>query len=254
MGMTNRMLASETKLPQFDLQDALIVEGLSLVRTIARDYRRRMPRNVAFEDLVQDGVIGLIEARRSFDPKRNVRFATFARYRIEGAMLDGLRGLDWAPKKLRREIRKLRAAFSGLQATLGRDPSDIELAEALELDLGQLHELTSEAHGLSVLPQLEVSEDHGAHELDIIEATPSPAEGPFELYSRQETRERLSSALCRLSKKQQLVLSLRYAEDMKMSEIALILDLSVSSVSQLHSTALSHLRRALVRMWAPATP
>src|SRR5436305_4490456 len=123
-----------------DERERLILEHLPQVRLIARRIQERLPENISLEDLVSTGVIGLISAIDNFDPSHNVKLKTYAEYKIRGAILDSLRGLDWAPRQKRRKAKQIEAAIASLEQRLQRAPSEDEIAEEMEVSLEEYHE------------------------------------------------------------------------------------------------------------------
>src|ERR1035441_3024279 len=133
-----------------DERERLILEHLPQVRLIARRIQERLPDNVALEDLVSSGVIGLIAAIDNFDPSHNVKLKTYAENKIRGAILDSLRGLDWAPRQKRRQAKRIEAAISTAEQRLKRAPDEREIAEELEISLEEYHERLVEIRGLNI--------------------------------------------------------------------------------------------------------
>jgi len=224
-----------------------LVELMPQVRYIARRIHSRLPAHVPFDDLLQAGVLGLLDALRKFDPRRKVQIESYMKFRIRGAILDELRSLDWSPRELRRKARRLEDAEQQLRARLGRDPSAGELAEALGISLAHFHQLTGEIRGLDVGSLQEaagVTED--GVEQDLTSRLPSPeATSPLVMCAGQEQHARLEEAVRRLPEKERLALTLYYYEELTMKEVGEVLAVGESRVSQIHSSALERLRRYL---------
>jgi RNA polymerase sigma factor for flagellar operon FliA len=226
-------------------RDQLILKELPQVYYIARRIFERLPQHVLFEDLVHAGVVGLIEAVRSYDVSKSVPFSAFAKFRIRGAILDSLRELDWGSRPLRRKGRRMEEAISTLSAKLGRQPEEDEIAAEMGVSIEKLHELALRLDGLTLVGQQVNSLFDRSGTQDLIESAPSQDENPYDLCLRTEIKERLAEAIGTLSEKEQLVISLYYREELTMKEIARVVQLGESRVSQIHAIALPKLRAAL---------
>ena len=228
-------------------RDAMILQELPQVQFIASRILERLPQQVELGDLVQAGVIGLLDAYRNFDHSRNAQFRTFARFRIRGAILDSLRELDWGSRAVRRKARGVAEATQKLQGVLHRNPTDEELAAELQIDLEELQDLRTELNGLYVAGQEAQSSLDGESMHDLIDSAPSTWENPFELYAKAEERGRLAEAVAELSEREQLILSLYYREELTMKEVAEVVGIAVSRVSQIHAAVLTSLKRKLMK-------
>ena len=131
-------------------RERLILEHLPQVRLIARRIQERLPENVSLDDLISTGVIGLISAIDHFDPAHNVKLKTYAEYKIRGAILDSLRGLDWAPRQKRRQAKQIEAAVAAAEQRLQRTPGEEDVAEQLGITIGEYHEWLVEIRGLNI--------------------------------------------------------------------------------------------------------
>jgi RNA polymerase sigma factor for flagellar operon FliA len=238
---------------QYDMsdRDRLIMEELPQVHYIAARIRERLPQNVAFEDLVSAGVLGLIEAINKFDPSKAVQFKTFAKFRIRGAIVDSLRELDWGSRLLRRKGREIDDAYARLELQLGRQPSEQEIADELNIELKELYDLLSKLDGLFLVSQQVSAPFDRSETRDLIESAPSRASDSFDICLQGENSELLGKAIATLDERSQKVLSLYYREELTMKEIALVLDIAESRVSQLHSAALLRLRNSLQKKLSP---
>jgi len=232
----------------FAERDQLIMSQLQEVQFIARRIHERLPQSVLFDDLVHAGVLGLMEATRKFDPKKNVQFKSYAQFRIRGAIFDSLRKLDPASRRLRRRGRKLDEAIASLSVKLGRAPAEEEIAGTLGMTLLALRKLRRTLDSLETVGQtVAQGADHsGTH--DLVESAPAaPEDSPFARCLRSEMRQHLGQAIRHLSEREQQVISLYYVEQLTMQEIATILDVRESRISQIHCAALSKLRASLER-------
>ena len=225
-------------------RNALVLQELPQVYFIASRILERLPQHVELEDLVNAGVIGLLEACQNFDSSKNAQFKTFAKFRIRGAILDSLRVLDWGSRGLRRKAREITEATSRLEGMLGRLPTNAEIAKEMGLTPAQLDETMTQLQGLHIVGQQAASFD-GEDVYDVIESAPSSWENPFELYCKEEQKAHLAAAVAELSEREQLILSLYYVEELTMKEVAEVVGVALSRVSQIHYAALTKLKRTL---------
>jgi RNA polymerase sigma factor for flagellar operon FliA len=225
-------------------QELLMTEHLPIVRFIARRIHERLPQHVPIEDLYSAGVLGLLDAFGRFDPSRQTLFRSYAQFRIRGAILDSLRTLDWSPRELRRKGRAVEQAIQTLTAQHGRSPSESEIAQQLHIDLPAYQQLLGELSGLEIGTLHSVrSEDSGEEELVYIPSRPE--DDPLFCYLDAEMRQRLIEAINDLPERERLVMTLYYYEETTMKEIGLILGVVESRVSQMHASAVLHLRARL---------
>ncbi len=225
-------------------RERLLMENLPEVRYIARRIHDRLPSHVQFDDLVHAGIIGLIDAVDKFDPGKNVQLKSYARFRIRGAILDSLRQLDWSPRNLRRQARRIEEAHRELAALLGHAPSEPELATHLGLDLEEFQRLLGELRGLD-LGSLHGQSDDSSGEEQMSGVAIRPDEDPFNVTLRSEMRAMLSQAIDELEEKERQVLALYYLEELTMKEVGMIMSIGESRVSQIHTAALIQLRSRL---------
>lgn len=230
-------------------QEQIMVEHLPIVRYIARRIHERLPQHVDMEDLVSAGVLGLMDAFQKFNPEKNVQFRSYAQFRIRGAILDSLRTLDWSPRDLRRKGRAIEQAIRMLTARLGRAPSEQEIAVELQMDLGDYQQLLGELKGLEIgTLHLERSEDSGEEELAYVPNRPE--DDPLFRCLQGELRQRLAEAIGNLPERERLVMTLYYYEEMTMKEIGFTLGVVESRISQIHASAVLHLRSMLTDLAA----
>ena len=227
-------------------RDQLIVSELPQVNYIARQISERLPQHVPFEDLVHAGVIGLIESVRSFDASKSVPFRSYAKFRIRGAILDSLRELDWGSRPLRRKGRHIEEAIATLSAKLGRQPEEEEIAKEMNISLDKLHEITQRLDGLMLVGQEVNAVYDRSEKQDLIESAPSQGDdNPFSLCLQAEVKGKLADAIATLSEREQMVISLYYKDDLTMKEVAAVLQIAESRVSQIHALAIPKIRAAL---------
>jgi len=220
----------------------LLSEQLPQVRYIARRIHERLPKHVPFEDLVHAGVVGLIDALEKFDLKRRVQFGSYAKFRIRGAILDSLRELDWSPRDLRRQARILQETHDRLRLTLGRHPSEPELAREMGISLEQLQKLLGDINTLDIASLRTVS-PHDGKEEDLAERVSADRESsPLAQYLNSEMKEIVARSIQDLPERERQVLSLYYFEELTMKEIGALMGVGESRVSQIHSMAVLRLR------------
>jgi RNA polymerase sigma factor for flagellar operon FliA len=235
-------------------EERLLLEQLPQVRYIARRIHDRLPSHIPYDDLVQAGILGLIEALHKFDPSKNVELKTYAKHRIQGAILDSLRDLDWSPRPLRKKARQLEQAHQRLRARLGRPATESELAIELGMELSQLQHLLGDLRGLD-LGSLHDDFPESIHERETFAgSTQGLEQEPYTRCLEGELRELLSRAVGELSPRERQVLALYYFEELTMKEVGAVLGVGEARVSQIHSAALVRLRAAMRALLARPSP
>lgn len=236
---------------ELEERNELVLRELPQVYYVAARIRERLPKHVEMEDLVQAGVIGLLEACRNYDCEKDAQFSTFAKHRIRGAILDSLRKLDWGSRALRRRGREIASSTSRLESRLGRYPLEEEIAADLKMRVDELQNTLAQLDGLLLVGQLAKVSSGGsnAESFDLIESAPAEdGDNPLELCLRGEMKEELAAAVSRLSDREQLILSLYYYEELTMKEVAEVVGIAVSRVSQIHAAAMLKLRVSLAHL------
>jgi RNA polymerase sigma factor for flagellar operon FliA len=247
--MTPAEVAYKSSVAEVEDPNDLVMQELSQVYYIAARIRERLPRQVEMEDLVNAGVIGLLEASRSFDTSKNIQFKAFAKFRIRGAILDSLREADWGSRSLRRRGREIADATARLEAKLRRHPVESEIAEEMNIEIGQLQKIVAQIDGLFVVGQQTAVSNDRTMLLDVIESAPDLDDpNPFDLCLRGEMRAHLAEAIAKLSKREQLVLSLYYREELTMKEISEVVGVALSRVYQILQATLKKLRELLAHL------
>lgn len=222
--------------------DRLVMEHLPEVNYIARRIHDRLPSHVPLEDLVNAGIVGLLEAIQNFDPTRNVQVKTFAKLRIQGAILDTLREFDWCPRTVRRKAREMEEVNRKLINELGREPTELELAHEMKVEVETLQELLADLRGVN-LGSLQALEGEDGREESVLKFMPSaPDDDPFYLCLKSELRDCLAQALSELPDREQRLLALYYQEELTMKEVGAVLGIGEGRVSQLHSSAMIRIR------------
>jgi RNA polymerase sigma factor for flagellar operon FliA len=227
-------------------RERLILAHLPQVRLIARRIHERLPDNVSLDDLISAGIVGLIAAIDHFDPNHNVKLRTYAEYKIRGAILDSLRGLDWAPRQKRKMARQVEAAIHRAGQRLHREPTEEEIAGELEMDLGRYHEWLADLQGLAI-GTLESASEDGRDLLEFI--ADDQEQLPSRLVERTELERVLAEAIEQMPAMDRTVISLYYREELTLREIAQVVHLHQSRISQLKSQAILRLRSYLTRRW-----
>jgi len=226
-------------------KEAIILRHCDLIKYTALRLASRLPPHISAEDLFNAGVIGLMDAIDKFDPDQQIQFKTYAKIRIKGAMLDEIRSMDWIPRSLRQKSSMLEKTCAALEEDLGRYPTDEEIADKLEISLESYYKLLDEVKGISLLP-MEINEAHQCEHGE--DSLTERSGGPFQVVYQEQIREHLAEAISHLPKKEQLVLSLYYYEELTMKEIGAVLGYTESRISQLHTKAVLHLRTRLAHV------
>lgn len=229
-----------------DDRNELVIRELPQVYYVAARICERLPSHVEMEDLVQAGVIGLIDACRNYDSSKDAQFSTFAKFRIRGAILDSLRKLDWGSRTLRRKGREIATSVNRLESSLGRQPLEEEIAADMNVGLESLQDTMTQLDGLYLVGQQASSPGDSSETYDLIESAPAAEDdNPFAQCLAGERRAQLAEMVSRMSEREQLILSLYYQEELTMKEISKVVGIAVSRVSQIHAAAMVKLRASL---------
>ncbi|MFZ0257187.1 MAG: RNA polymerase sigma factor FliA [Gammaproteobacteria bacterium] len=219
-------------------QTEFITRHTQLVKRIAFHLKSRLPPSVQTDDLIQAGMIGLLEASRNYDARQGASFETYAGIRIRGAMLDEIRRSDWAPRSLHRKVRQVSEAIRAIEAVAGRDARDEEIADHLGVSLDAYHQLLQDAAGQKVFSFEELT---GGDET-AADGLCGHTCGPADDLAMEEFREALATVIATLPERERLVMSLYYDEELNLREIGLVLSVSESRVCQIHGQALLRLK------------
>ncbi len=215
-----------------------------LVKRIAHHMMARLPANVQVEDLIQTGMLGLLDAIQRFDATQGAHFETYASQRIRGAMLDGLRANDWFPREVRRNSRRIEDAVHVVEQRLGRTATEREVADEMGMDLGEYQKLLLDARGNQLVYYDDFDGEGDDHFLDRHLGENS---GPLEMLMEEDFKKRLAQAIDHLPEREKLVMALYYEEELNLKEIGEVLGVGESRVCQLHSQAIARLRSKLKR-------
>ena len=226
------------------LRNVLIEKYLPLVRYIAERLLAKLPQNIELDDLTSAGIFGLMDAIEGFDLSRGVKFETYCTTRIRGAILDELRSLDWVPRIVRNKANRIEGAWKALEMELGRTPTDMEMAERLEISLAEYGELLREASAITIVSLTDkANEDQGSKTLRKIDLLENKKQvDPEDELKRKEITEFITKGL---NRKERLIMILYYYENLTMREIGATLNLSESRVCQLHSRIIFRLKNQL---------
>ena len=212
-----------------------------LVKRIAHHLLLRMPASVQIDDLIQSGMIGLLEAAKKYDVSKGASFETYAGIRIRGSMLDEVRKGDWAPRSVHRKSRKVAEAIKAIEARTGQDAKDVQVAKEMNIDLNAYYAILQDASGSRLFSFDDIMEgDDSAIEMAVGEL-----QGPCDGLQRDTFKAHLSRAIDGLPEREKLVLALYYDEELNLKEIGEVIGVSESRVSQIHSQAAMRLRARL---------
>jgi RNA polymerase sigma factor FliA len=229
-------------------REEIIVRYASLIKYIAGRIAQRLPPTIDLNDVIHSGVVGLIDAIDKYDAEKGVQFKTYAEFRIRGAILDNLRSLDWAPRSVRKSVTQLEKTYTELEKTFNRPATDEEVASAMDIDLDKFYELLSQARGINLL-SLEMISSSEDTRLKLLDCLSDASYGtPLTAVGRKEISAIIARAIDELPEKDRLVVSLYYYDERTMKEISLILGLTESRVSQIHTKAILRLRGRLNEM------
>ena len=225
-------------------KEQLVPKYVPLVKRIAFHLMAKLPASVEVDDLVQNGMIGLLDAMSRYEEGLGAQFETYAVQRIRGAMLDGLRDNDWLPRGVRRDMRRVEAAIHKLEHEHGRQPLEQELAAALDMSLAEYQKLLLEARGHQLVYLEDMADGEGG---DFLERHGGVAGGdPLTLLEEEGSRQALVSAIAALPEREKMMMALYYEQDLNLREIGAVMNVSESRVCQLHTQAIARLRAVIV--------
>ncbi|MBF0195969.1 MAG: FliA/WhiG family RNA polymerase sigma factor [Magnetococcales bacterium] len=230
-------------------RDEVIIKYSPMVKYVAGRISMKLPESVELDDLIQVGILGLIDAVSKYDPKRGIKFQTYAEFRVRGAILDELRATDWVPRAVRQVASQIQHIYQDIEGKKGAPAEDEDVAERMGVSLKEFYQQLDSVRGISIIsfddlrPAMEEGE-----EWDVLDVMADPnVEDPIETLGLEEMRLALSEAIGGLPEKERLVVTLYYFEGLTMHEIGEVLGLTESRISQLHSKAALRMRARIRR-------
>jgi len=240
-------MVSSSKLPMYENEsvetlDVLVQQHTPLVKRIAHHLMGRMPASVSVDDLIQSGMLGLIDALQKFDKGKGAQFQTYAGIRIRGAMIDEVRRGEWTPRSVHRNARRIQDAIKAVEGRIGREALDHEVALELEISIDDYHTMLKDSTATRLFSMDElVAPDERIEQTDEDRDKTNPLTG----LQKEDMKSQLAKAIGTLQEREQMVLSLYYDEELNLREIGEVLGVSESRVSQIHSQATHRLRSRL---------
>jgi RNA polymerase sigma factor for flagellar operon FliA len=221
----------------------LLTEHMPLVKRLAHQMRAKLPASVEVDDLVQAGMIGLLDAINRYEENHGAQFETYAVLRIRGAMLDELRSNDWMPRSTRQNMRKVEQAMAALQQQLGRPPSESEIAKSMKLSLGDYQDMLGDSGGHQLVYYEDFHDEDGNDSW--LDRYAVDDDDPLRALMETDFRQAVIDAIDNLPPREKLLMGLYYEEELNLKEIGAVMGVSESRVSQLHSQAVGRLRTYL---------
>lgn len=241
---TEELWQKFSKTKDTNIKQKLIEKYIGLVKIVAGRMYNYYGSKIEYDDLVSFGVLGLIDSIERFDVNRNIKFETYAQIRIKGAIVDNIRKLDWVPRSLRKKSKEIQKEMLILENKLGRVPSNIELAEHLNISLKELEETLSDTVSFNVTSLEDLLANKGEYIID----DEKEINIPEKVFERKELKEILGDIIDNLPINQKTVISLYYYEELTYKEIGKIMELSESRISQIHSKAILNIKNKLYKM------
>jgi RNA polymerase sigma factor for flagellar operon FliA len=227
-----------------DDKEKLVLAHADMVRKIAYQIKAKLPANIEIDDLMQAGMIGLLDASDKFQDNQGAQFATYAAQRIHGAIMDELRGSDWVPRSVRKQMREIETAIHYLEQKLGRGPTEAEVAKRMNISLDQYHAYLHDSSGHRLIYFEDFHQEQDTeHYLDA-HVVDEKADA-LRLLMSTEFKDNLTKAIAALPDREKTLMSLYYEQDLNLKEIGAVMNITESRVSQLHSQAVARLRVAL---------
>lgn len=239
----NKLWQDYMKTRNSEKRDKIILEYAPLVKIVAGRLNMYLGYNVEYDDLVGYGIFGLIDAIDKFDYGKGVKFETYASLRIRGAILDQIRKMDWIPRSLRQKQKKIDAAISKIENTYGRNATDEEIAKEIGIDMEELQNWQGQAKITNIVSLDEFIEVSGEKEMGFVKT--NAFEQPENVVMKNELKQQLADSLTSLTEKERKVILLYYYEELTLKEISVVLEVSESRVSQLHTKALQKMKAKL---------
>ncbi len=226
-------------------QEQLIEEHAPLVKRIAYHLISRLPACVQVDDLIQSGMIGLLEAAKNYDATQGASFETYAGIRIRGSMLDEIRKGDWTPRSLHRKVREITQAMREIEAEQGRDARDNEVAERIGMEMDEYYQVLQDSSSHQIVS----FEDMLSKDTQLVEGSSSNITGPYDELEQNNVKQLVAKAITGLPERERLVMSLYYDEELNLRETGEVLGVSESRVCQIHAQALMRLKAEMQRLF-----
>jgi RNA polymerase sigma factor for flagellar operon FliA len=224
-------------------KNSLLTDHMPLVKRLAHQMKAKLPPSVEVDDLVQAGMIGLLDAINRYEENHGAQFETYAVLRIRGAMLDELRSSDWMPRSTRQNMRKVEQAMHALQQQLGRPPSESEVAKSLKLSLADYQEMLGDSGGHQLVYYEDFHEEDGSD--NFLDRYAVDDDDPLKALLDTDFRQAVIDAIDALPPREKMLMGLYYEEELNLKEIGAVMGVSESRVSQLHTQAVARLRAYL---------
>lgn len=227
-----------------DAKNILLMQNSVLVKKIAYQLKAKLPASVEVDDLIQVGMMGLLDAVNRYEDSHGAQFVTYASQRIRGAMLDELRSNDWLPRSIRKNMRDVESAIHILEQKLGRPPTEGEVAKHLELSLEDYHTMLGDCGGHQLVYYEDFGDEDGSESF-LDRYTDGPSQDPIQVLLSTDFREAVIEAIECLPEREKILMGLYYEQELNLKEIGAIMNVSESRVSQLHSQSIARLRSSL---------
>jgi len=233
-------------------KDLLLKEHASLVKKMAYQLKAKLPASVEIDDLIQAGMMGLLDAVNRYEDTHGAQFETYAAQRIRGSMLDELRSADWLPRSIRKNMRTVETAIQTMEQKLGRAPTENEVAKQLNLSINDYHDMLGDCGGHQLVYYEDFHEsDSGDHFLD--RHVQNDNGDPIQALLSSGFKEALVDAIDSLPEREKILMGLYYEQELNLKEIGAVMNVSESRVCQLHSQAVARLRTAMrEQLWTGA--
>jgi RNA polymerase sigma factor for flagellar operon FliA len=244
----------EDKKKSSEERERLIIEYAPLVKTIVGRLRMKLPSHVGQDDLLSAGTIGLLDAIDKFDETKGVEFKSYAEFRIRGAVIDELRSMDWVPRSVRKNEKRLQEAYAKVEKEKMRPAHDEEVAEELDVGIEEFHRLLDQVRGVSILNEEEICDlapQQGAMDSKWSMNWAIKGTDPFQSVRLNEVKKVIAEAIERLPKNERTVMTLYYYEELTMKEIGNVMGYTESRVSQLHTKSVLRLKNSLRSYFSP---
>ena len=226
---------------KIEVKQELTMRYLYIVKSIAVQMRNTYAGSLQMEDIINEGVIAIMKGLERYDPAMNIKFETFISRRIRGMIIDLMRQNDWMPRDFRKNSRAIEEARVSLMSTLGREPTEEELAQAVQTDVKKFRKIQSMSSIMNVLSLDMLIDDEDEHQ-SLQLSSPDNHSQPEKAFLQEESRQILAQAVKSLKEKEQMVISLYYVEELNMGQIAAVLGVSEPRISQIHSSAIQRLK------------